>query len=245
MLIDPGSSVQTGEMILRATTDKAVVAVLNTHVHGDHWLGNQAIREAYPEVPIYGHPKMIAQVEQGAGEEWVGRMMRATEGATAGPIPMGANLSVGDGDELKIGGTDLPFSPPGVAHSQTDLMIQVPERGLLFMADNANSKRIVRMDDGQFTGNAEALDHALKIPAKVYVPGHGKSGAKSVREYRDYLAELYSAVEELYDEGLRPFEMKDRVAEKLASYKDWIGFEDELGKHISLAYLEVESKMFE
>ena len=51
VVIDPGSSVQSGEMVLRQirkVTDQKVVAVLNTHAHGDHWLGNQAFREAAP-----------------------------------------------------------------------------------------------------------------------------------------------------------------------------------------------------
>jgi len=249
VVIDPGSSVQAGAMVLRQVaevTDKPVVAVLNTHVHGDHWLGNHAIREAYPEVPIYGHPRMIAQVEQGAGEQWVGQMMRATEGATAGTEPMGPNLEVSDGDEVTVGGLTFRFHHPGIAHTETDVMIQVPESGVLFMADNANNRRIVRMDDGRFTGNAQALNYALKIPAQIYVPGHGRTGdAQFVRDYRDYLAELYAAVEELYDEGLAPYEMKPRIAERLARYSEWTGFEEELGKHISLAYLEVEAKMFE
>ena len=57
VVIDPGSSVQVGEMVLARIgriTDKPVLAVFNTHVHGDHWLGNQAIRARYPDVPIYG-----------------------------------------------------------------------------------------------------------------------------------------------------------------------------------------------
>ena len=70
VVVDPGSSVQTGEMVLRQVakvTDKPLLAVLNTHVHGDHWLGNQAMREFAPEVPIYAHPKMLEAVEAGAG----------------------------------------------------------------------------------------------------------------------------------------------------------------------------------
>uniref|UniRef100_UPI0035941BE5 MBL fold metallo-hydrolase n=1 Tax=Thiocapsa sp. TaxID=2024551 RepID=UPI0035941BE5 len=49
IVVDPGSSVQTGEMVLRRirkVTDKPLLAVLNTHVHGDHWLGNQAMLAA-------------------------------------------------------------------------------------------------------------------------------------------------------------------------------------------------------
>ena len=49
IVVDPGSSVQTGEMVLRQVrkvTDKPLLAVFNTHVHGDHWLGNQALSAA-------------------------------------------------------------------------------------------------------------------------------------------------------------------------------------------------------
>jgi glyoxylase-like metal-dependent hydrolase (beta-lactamase superfamily II) len=35
------------------------INIFNTHVHGDHWLGNQAIVERYPAVKIYAHPNMI------------------------------------------------------------------------------------------------------------------------------------------------------------------------------------------
>ena len=40
VLIDPGSSVQAGRMVLKqigSITDKPITHVINTHVHGDHW----------------------------------------------------------------------------------------------------------------------------------------------------------------------------------------------------------------
>jgi hypothetical protein len=39
--------------------------------------------------------------------------------------------------------------------------------------------------------------------------------------------------------------MKDTVVEKLAAYQEWSGFSDEVGKHISLALLEIERAEFE
>lgn len=72
VVVDPGSSVQIGSRLLqsiRSISDKPVVAVFNTHVHGDHWLGNQAIRESYPHARIYAHQRMLEHVGAGAGEE--------------------------------------------------------------------------------------------------------------------------------------------------------------------------------
>lgn len=248
VVIEPGSSVQTGEMVLRALreiTDAPIIAVLNTHVHGDHWLGNQAIRAAYPEVPIYAHPNMIAAIENGAGEQWLDLMLRATEGATAGTEAVGPTQAVGGETELELGGLTFRIHHWGPAHTNNDLMIEIPERGVLFAADNANNERIVRMDDASFEGLIDTLERAKTIPAEVVVPGHGLTGGPEIIiENLDYVSTLRQTVAELYDEGLSDFEMKDPVAERLTDYADWAGFDDELGKHISLAYLEVEADAF-
>ncbi|HKJ76838.1 MAG TPA: MBL fold metallo-hydrolase [Gammaproteobacteria bacterium] len=249
VVVDPGSSVQTGAMVLRQVrevTDAPVAAVLNTHVHGDHWLGNQAIRKADPEVPIYGHPNMIRAIEEGAGLRWVDNMKAMTEGATAGTRVVGPNHEVADGDTLEIGGTTFRFHHPGPAHTNTDVMIEVAKEDLLFLGDNACNERIVRMDDGTFTGSVEVLEAAREVDAEVLVPGHGQTGGwEIVDAYQAYLEGLYGAVAEYYDQGMMDYEMKPKVRERLARFEDWSGFEEELGKHISLAMLEYEQKMFE
>jgi glyoxylase-like metal-dependent hydrolase (beta-lactamase superfamily II) len=248
VVIDPGSSVQSGEMVLRQIrrlTDKKVLAVLNTHIHGDHWLGNQAFREADPAVAIYGHPHMIADIEAGVGDSWVANMEQLTAGATRGTRVAGPNTAVQDGDQVEVGGIAFRFRHFGIAHSNSDLMIEVPQEQALFLADNATNRRIIRMDDGRFSGNVATLEAAMKLQAKVLVPGHGKTGDWAlVRAYRDYLAGLKAAVKKYYDEGLADFEMKPRVAADMARFADWPGFDDELGKHISLALLEIEEESF-
>jgi glyoxylase-like metal-dependent hydrolase (beta-lactamase superfamily II) len=249
VVVDPGASVQTGEMVLRQVakvTGKPLLAVFNTHVHGDHWLGNQAMRDIAPEVPIYAHPKMLAAIEAGAGEEWVARMVSGTDGATEGTVSVGPNISLDHGDEIEIGGLEYRIFHYGQVHTHTDLMIQVPGKELLFLADNANNKRIVRMDDGSFSGTIAALTAAREqIPAKVLVPGHGKTGGWEIVDANlEYFTVLYETVAALYEEGISDFEMKPKVAGKLSGFGDWAGFEDELGKHISLAYLEAEEAAF-
>jgi glyoxylase-like metal-dependent hydrolase (beta-lactamase superfamily II) len=249
IVVDPGSSVQTGEMVLRQirkVTDKPLLAVFNTHVHGDHWLGNQAMVADSPEVPIYAHPKMLEQVAQGAGEEWVQRMMKATDGATNGTLVRGPTTPLVGGESIPVGGLTFKAHYYPHVHTTTDLMLEVPELSVLFLGDNACNHRIVRMDDGSFRGSIEALD-GIKgaVSAQVLVPGHGLTGGwEIVDDYRAYLSGVYQGVLQLYDEGVSDFEMKPVIAEHLARFKDWPGFEDELGKHISLAYLEVEANVF-
>ncbi len=248
VVIDPGSSVQVGEMVLaqiRKYTDQPVVAVFDTHVHGDHWLGNQAIFEAYPKVKIYAHPKMIARVAQGAGENWLDTMLKMTDGATAGTHVVAPNVAVNEGAKIEIGGVEFNILHEGSSHTDTDIMILLPQKKVIFLGDNAGYTRMLRINDGDIQGNIKTLNRALASGAKVFVPGHGPSaGPEAASEYRDYLVALYDGVKSYYEEDLSDFEIKPKLLPKLAHWKDWTDFDSLLGSHISVAYLQVEAAEF-
>ena len=40
------------------------------------------------------------------------------------------------------------------------------------------------------------------------------------------------------------FEMKDQVASQLSEFSSWSGFDEQLGKHISITYLQIEEAEF-
>lgn len=247
-VVDPGSSVQVGEMVLqqiRKVTDQPVVAVFNTHVHGDHWLGNQAIADAFPRVKIYAHPKMIERVEQGAGAQWLEVMMDLTKGASKGTRVVSANSPVEDQGEVRVGNVTFRILHDGKAHTDNDIMILLPQKSLIFLGDNAGHGRLLRLNDGNFQGNIQALNRALATGVKVFVPGHGRSGgSEAASEYRDYLQAVYDGVAELFEEDLSDFEIKPRLLPRLARWKSWVDFDSLMGSHVSLAYLEVEAAAF-
>lgn len=249
VVIDPGSTLETGRMVLRQigkVTDKPVTHVFASHIHGDHWLGNQAVREAYPEARFYAHPEMIELARAGQAESWVNMMEQLTGGASRGTAAVIPDQALQDGQEIVVGDVTFRVYLSDWAHTKTDAMIEVVEESLLATGDNALYTRIGRMDDASFRGNIEACDQALALNLKYYIPGHGPSGGTGVVEpFCDYLKTLYATVAEQYAEGLSDFEMKDTVVEKLAAYQDWSGFSDEVGKHISLALLEIERAEFE
>ncbi len=248
VVIDPGGSLQVGEMVLRQikiVSPLPVIAVLNTHIHGDHWLGNQAIRNQYPEVPIYGHPKMILQVEAGEGERWRTTMLQLTNNATEGTVVIGPNKELEGGDIVTLGGIQFNIIYLEKAHSDTDIMIEIPTENLLFLGDNVLSKRLGQMTHGTFKGNIQAISLALESSVKNYVPGHGITGDQSmVKRYQSYLSLILHHVGEMLDEGLADYEMKPLIRKLTAEYSSWVGYEDELGRHISLAFLEVEADAF-
>jgi len=249
VVVDPGASVQTGEMLLShiaKVTDKAVIAVFNSHIHGDHWLGNQAIAARYPKAKIYAHPLMAKMVAEGEGDNWVELMMKLTDGATAGTRVVAPTDLVNDGDVIKVAGLNFHVIHKGPAHTETDIMILVKELGVIFLGDNAGYGRILRLDHGSYRGNIETLNLALASGACVFVPGHGKSGGPiAASAYRDFLSTLYETVKAGYDDGKSDFEIRPEVVSKLAAWKDWVDFDSVLGPHISNAFLEAEAADFE
>jgi glyoxylase-like metal-dependent hydrolase (beta-lactamase superfamily II) len=247
VVVDPGSSVQVGDLLLKkiaSVTKDPVIAVFNTHIHGDHWLGNDAVRRAFPKAVIYAHPKMIEKsvVE---GESWRKTMLQLTDGGTKGTKAVTPNLGLENEETLALGGTHFRIHHTGHAHTDGDIMVEVVEEKVLFMGDNAVVEFVARLDDGHFLGNIAACEAALKTAATVFVPGHGKTGGREVvTAYRDYLKTLYGSVKKYYDQGMGDFEMKDRVVADLMLYQKWASFDGEIGKLVSLAWLQVEQASF-
>ncbi|HLQ26736.1 MAG TPA: MBL fold metallo-hydrolase [Acidiferrobacterales bacterium] len=248
VVIDPGSSRRIGQMVLdkiHSVTQAPVIAVFNTHIHGDHWLANCAIRAAYPQAVIYAHPAMISKIAAGEGESWVNLLNRLTEGALKETQIVAPNLGINDGEMLKLGGLHFRIYHNGKAHTDTDIMIEVAEEKVMFLGDNLSFGRTPRLDDGDFKGNIAALDIALKSDAQYFIAGHGKSGGREIpRAFSAYLAALYGAVKKYYTQGISDFAMKPKITQELAAYKDWAGFDEGLGRLISLAYLQIEADSF-
>lgn len=245
VVIDPGSSVQAGRMVVNAikkTTRLPVTTVYNTHIHGDHWLGNQAILESWPNAALIGHPDMIAKARAGEADSWVQLMSRQTGGYTDGTHASIPTVAAYDGMVSKIGTHVFKVHSSNDAHSKTDIMIEV-DNSVIFTGDNVLNGRVARMDDGTFAGNIRAIDRALAMQPKVVVPGHGNSGGHAIlKAQREYFQTLYDTVKAEYNAGKSDFEMKPVVTRKLAAFSKWNGFEAAVGKQISLAILEIEQE---
>lgn len=246
VVIDPGSSVQAGRMVvaqLRKTTDKPVTHVFNTHVHGDHWLGNQAILEMWPKATIIGHPDMIKRAKEGADAFWINLMSEMTKGFTDGTRAEIPTVAAADGQEFRVGGKTFRIHSSTDAHSKTDLMIEIVEDRILFTGDNVLNRQVMNLRDGTFRGVMKATDQALALNAKLYVPGHGRSGDRTLVEaHKAWFDILMSEVRRMYDEGKSDFEMKPVLAEKLKAYRNWAEWDTNLGQQISLAILEIEQE---
>jgi len=248
VMIDPGSTLWVGENVLAAVkkiSNENIVAVFNTHIHGDHWLANQAIKAAYPKVKIYGHPKMLDEIKNGEGENWIKTMNSMTEGASKGTIVVGPNNTVDNSNVIKVGDTRFKIHHYGISHTSNDIMIEVVENSVVFLGDNVLALRIPRTSDGTFQGNIATIKTMLKSNAKTYVPGHGPSGDKTMVEtYLNYLTLIYQAAQKAFEEDLDSSDVIAITRKTTIAYKDWPGYEDLLGPQGAQAYSEVEAAEF-
>lgn len=248
VMIDPGSTVHIGNNVLaevKKISDQPIVAVFNTHIHGDHWLANQAVVAAYPNVKIYGHPEMLVEIENGEGENWVKNMNTFTEGASLGTMVVAPNLTVDNTDVIKVGDTQFKIHHYGIAHTKTDIMVEVVENSVVFLGDNVLSLRIPRTSDGTFQGNISTINTILESDIKTYVPGHGPTGDRAMVEtYLNYLVQVYQAAQKAFEDDLDSSDVMTITKETTAAYKDWHGYNDLLGPQGAQAYEEVEAAEF-
>ncbi len=252
VVVDSGASVQIGEMAIRQIRQqwkKPVVAIINTHYHGDHWLGNHAFVDAYgADLPIYAHPGTMREIEGVQGKLWRTLLEQWTNQATMGTRIVPPRLALEDGGQLRFGDVTLRLHHFGTAHTPYDLCVEVVEDKLTCVGDVAMDRRIANMDDGSYLGTLKAYAQLeQRTASRIWLPGHGEPGAGVLQWNRELFEGIYRPCEQAVKNGLPLEEAKSlvlrdpRVASRARETK---GFDMNIGKYVSLAYLEAEAASF-
>jgi glyoxylase-like metal-dependent hydrolase (beta-lactamase superfamily II) len=145
--------------------------VVNTHCHFDHCFGNQLFREA----AIWGHERCAENLRT-RGEEQRANMITwmpeaAAELAAVEIVP--PDHLVGERATLLVGGREVELRYLGRAHTDNDLVVLVPDAGVVFAGD------LVEEGAPPSYGDAFPLDwpgtvgRLLEVAPPVVVPGHG------------------------------------------------------------------------
>lgn len=252
VVFDSGASLQIGQMAVRqwrATSSKPITAIINSHFHGDHWLGNQAFTEAFgAELPIYAHPYSRTQMAGLEGNAWLEAMAKWTNGATLGTRIILPNRDAVQGGTLSLGDITLRFHHYGTAHTPGDVCVEVVEDQVMCVGDVLMDRRIANMEDGSYAGSFTYFD-ALEANSKtkIWLPGHGTPSAAVMTWQRSLFQGIYEPCLAAVKAGdpvevARKAVLADpRVASKAQDTK---GFETNIGKYISIAYLEAEQAAF-
>jgi len=247
VVVDTGSSYEIGKMILRkiaSVTSKPITHIFTTHFHGDHWLANQALVEAYPDVTTIAHPELIALLQGGEDKFWMDTFSKRLGKDFAGTKAVIPNTPA-ENKEYNIGGITFQVRMFKKAHTATDLMVYVVEEKVLFTGDIVNNSHLSFMGHGNFKGAYEATQTALAMNPEHVVVGHGQSGKiKLVENFAEFYQQLRNVVGKYHEEGLMDYEMKPKVVAELSQYRDWNAFDRQIGPYISQLITELENESF-
>ena len=247
IVVDPGGNYNVGKKILaeiEKISKKPIIAVLNTHKHGDHWFANRAIKEKYPKVKIYAHPNMIKEVKAGEAKKWyeiLERLSKNLKGTKPFAFPA---MELKDGQKLNIDGEVFVIHHPKRAHTDTDLLIEHKNTNTLFLGDNVMVNRLGGFDESSsILGNIELLKGIMKDGKfALYVPGHGPSGDKNstVGVFLKYLEVIANEAKRAYEDEKEYYEAKEPAKKRLKEYLNWDAFNRQMGKHLNKVYREIE-----
>ncbi|TCK31556.1 quinoprotein relay system zinc metallohydrolase 2 [Ancylobacter aquaticus] len=239
-VIDTGNSCHAGARMLaavRATTDKPLRYVINTHMHPDHTLGNAAF--AGEGVRFVAHHKMPRALSLRA-ETYLAQVERLLGAEAEGTRIVLPDLLVEDRLTLDLGARPLELRAHPTAHTDNDLTVFDVVSGTWVMGDLLFVGHIPTLD-GSLQGWLALLDVLAGTPAARAVPGHGPASTPwpQVSEAeRRYLAALQRDMRRLLEEGGA---MSEAPAHAVVSERgDWALFDEFNARNAIAAYHELE-----
>jgi glyoxylase-like metal-dependent hydrolase (beta-lactamase superfamily II) len=177
MVIDTRSThVQGREVLddLRELTTAPVTVVVDTHGHFDHAFGNHVFRPA----PIWGHEGCVAFLER-TGEARKGRIATAVPELAADLAEViidPPDRTFAETAYLDLGERRVELRFLGRGHTDHDIVIRVPDAGVLFAGDLLENGAVPSFGDAYPLDWPETAFRVAELAQGVVVPGHGDHG---------------------------------------------------------------------
>ncbi|MCX7158743.1 MAG: MBL fold metallo-hydrolase [Proteobacteria bacterium] len=196
---------------IRKVTDKPIKYLIYSHHHYDHIAGGQAFKDA--GAIVVAHKKAKERLDK-----------------LADPHTVPVDEVVGDeGHVIRLGGTILELSYKGLNHSDTTLVMRLPQERVLFVVDSIPVGTVPGrgmidfhpLEAEKFIADVIAMDWATLIPGH---PGPGdrlgtkKDAEDQLQLLKDASAEMKVLAREgkCWDQAEKEF--------KLDKYASWPGY---------------------
>lgn len=165
--------------------------VVNTHHHYDHTFGNGRFVPA----PIWGHVRCAARMRErsDADRRRVAEAMPDLAAELDEVVVTPPDRLVEDAATIEIGGRTVELRHLGRGHTDNDLVVTVPDAGVLFAGDLVEEGAPPSYGDAYPLDWAGTLGRMLDLVRGPVVPGHG--AVVDVAYVEAQLAEIASLAE--------------------------------------------------
>lgn len=185
---------------IRKISDRPVRFVINTHYHGDHVGGNEAI----------GHTGAIIIAQDNVYKRMSSEQFSQFRNKATEPWPLAALpvITFGDHITLHLNGEAVTAYHVAHAHTDGDSIIWFPVSNVIHMGDiyfNGLYPFIDLDGGGSLQGMLAGVEMALGIANEDtrIIPGHGPLASKAdLAGYRDFLIKARDNVQALIDQGM-------------------------------------------
>jgi len=218
--------------INRELPEIAITTVVTTHANGDHCWGNQLL----DDVDVIGS----ASSAHGMAFEMQPEQLASLSGLEAPDTPLGRYMRRHFGAfdfagirvtppsrifrgrlDVSVGGRQVELIEVGPAHTDGDVIVHVPDAGVVYAGDILFVDGHPIMWTGPIDNWIVACDRIIATGARLVVPGHGPvTGVAGVARFRGYLEWVADRAAKTYASGMPYWEAGDPSAVP-DSYAAW------------------------
>ncbi|MCD0444480.1 MBL fold metallo-hydrolase [Glycomyces sp. A-F 0318] len=177
LVIDTGITAEAGYAFATAVRELTDLPwqVAYTHDHFDHWFGTSAFGES----AVWAVADGAHYVASGDGQRkrWAakyrqdGREEEARRIGASRLVPPNCRVSGAVG--LNLGGRTVVLRQVGLAHGDNDMVVEVPDAGVLFAGDLLENGAPPSYGSAYPYEWPQAVEYLLSWRPPVVVPGHG------------------------------------------------------------------------
>jgi glyoxylase-like metal-dependent hydrolase (beta-lactamase superfamily II) len=210
VVIDALGTPALGQALLEAigsVTRKPLKRVILTHYHADHFYGLEPLKGAGADV--WAHRAALEYLESGEARRrleqrsrdlfpWVEESMQIVR----------ADRWLDEHASFELGGIKFEIHHLGPAHSPEDVIVVVPQEGVVFSGDILFAGRIPFVGEADSKRWLERIDRLLEMKPRIMITGHGelsRNPAADLALTREYLLYLRGAMGKAVEDFV-PFE---------------------------------------
>jgi cyclase len=197
---------------IKATSDRPIRFVFDTHHHGDHAYGNRVWLES--GATAVAHAGVLAEMKKfetgyfgGPPGRWEDTAKNRKDVAAIRLHPptvlFEREMAFDDGR------TRVELRHFGVAHTRGDGFAWLPNERILFTGDACVNGPYNFMGDGDSGAWVKTLEAARVLKPRLICPGHGPMGGPEILDNQiSFISNLRAEVQKLRDGGMKAAEIK-------------------------------------